>query len=56
MSIDNARALIDAWENPGKRPDIHRAWQRKLRREWPTLAKAIEQFIEGEKRGENREH
>ena len=42
---DEARAAIDAvvraWNVPGPRPDIHRAAQDRLLREWPTLAHAL---------------
>ena len=34
--------VIDAWNNPGRRPDIHAKFQAKLRREWPVLAQALD--------------
>lgn len=34
--------VIDAWNDPGRRPDIHAKFQAKLRREWPVLAQALE--------------
>jgi hypothetical protein len=33
--------ILEAWMNAGKRPDIHKRAQEKLKKEWPTLADAI---------------
>jgi hypothetical protein len=41
-SRDPLRRIVRAWRDPGPRPDVHRAAVAKLRREWPTLATAIE--------------
>ena len=34
--------ILQAWDNPGPQAGYHREWQGRLRREWPTLARAIE--------------
>lgn len=44
------RAVVQAWTVPGRRPDIHRAAQDKLKREWPTLAEAIEALVRDEQK------
>lgn len=36
--------VLAAWLDAGPAPSYHRAAQAKLRREWPTLARAIERL------------
>lgn len=48
LLFDAARrlaAIQEAWVNPGPMPSIHRSEQSRLRRDWPTLARAIEHGI-----------
>lgn len=40
------QAVIDAWNIPGPMPEYHRAAQRRLHIEWPTLAQALEALAE----------
>lgn len=35
-------AIREAWTVPGPAPSLHRGWQHKVRRGWPSLATAIE--------------
>lgn len=42
-AVDN---IVRAWKVPGPRPDIHWREQERLRRKWPTLAKAIEELVQ----------
>ena len=46
MSEMNAdvEAVVRAWTEAGPRPDLHRRAQRRLRKDWPTLAAAIERL------------
>lgn len=37
-----AERVAAAWNNPGRAPGHHRRMQAQLRREWPTLAAAVE--------------
>ena len=37
-----ARRILNAWTEPGPRPAIHLEAQRKLRKEWPALANALD--------------
>lgn len=41
------QAVIDAWNKPGPRPEIHRQAQQQLRQEWPALARAIQGLVNG---------
>ena len=34
--------ILQAWDDPGPQAWHYRQWQGRLRREWPTLARAIE--------------
>jgi hypothetical protein len=42
-----AITVADAWMDPGPVPAYHRKWQERLRTEWPTLARAVEQTVAG---------
>lgn len=44
------RAVIKAWTDAGPHPLHHREYQRELRREWPTLAKALDRLARTETR------
>lgn len=35
------QAILDAWNNPGIRPEWHKTWQKTLAVNWPTLHRAI---------------
>lgn len=48
------RAVIEAWTNEGPYPAYHREHQRELRREWPTLAKALDRLTKTETRTRHR--
>jgi hypothetical protein len=34
--------ILDAWNEPGSVPGVHRAAQQRLRHEWPILANALD--------------
>lgn len=34
--------IVQAWHVPGPVPGYHRAWQERLRRDWPALANALD--------------
>ena len=34
--------IVDAWNNPGVNPRYHADMKAKLKKEWPTLAYAVE--------------
>lgn len=36
--------VLAAWANPGINPPYHRRAQAKLRKEWPTLARALDRL------------
>jgi len=38
--------IFKAWTDPGRVPDYHRGMQRKLRKEWPVLAQALDNLEE----------
>ena len=40
----DVQAVVAAWTNPGINPPYHRRAQAKLRREWPTLARALDRL------------
>jgi hypothetical protein len=42
---DPVAMVAAAWNDAGRRPDVHRAAQAKLFREWPTLARAVEEML-----------
>lgn len=44
--------VVQAWMNPGVRPDIHRRAQAQLRRGWPVLASAIAALLAEQPEGE----
>ena len=37
--------IIAAWTNAGSHPEFHRRWQNRLRKEWPTLARALDNAV-----------
>jgi hypothetical protein len=39
---DAVEMILDAWTVAGPRPDIHRAAQIRLGRDWPRLAQALD--------------
>lgn len=39
-------AIIRAWRDKGSHPDYHDDQMLRLRREWPTLANAIERLAQ----------
>ncbi len=41
-----ARLVVQAWTRPGPAPWRHALMKRKLRRDWPALALAVEQLAE----------
>lgn len=46
MNREEATAkVIEAWTKAGSHPAYHFAMQKQLKREWPVLAKAIENLI-----------
>ena len=51
---DAARRLAEiqeAWTTPGRMPPYHAYMQELVRRDWPTLAQAIERSLKGDDRG-----
>jgi len=40
------RQVISAWTVPGRVPAYHKAWQDRLRKEWPVLANALDALAE----------
>lgn len=38
------RSVVEAWQQPGAMPARHAAAQERLRREWPTLAIALDRL------------
>ena len=40
--VGNVQKVFDAWEVPGPSPGYHEHMKGKLRREWPTLAAALD--------------
>lgn len=44
--MDIPDTVLKAWTDPGSHPDYHRGMQRKLRKEWPVLAQALDQLEE----------
>jgi hypothetical protein len=45
--------LVNAWENSGSHPPFHDRMKRKLQREWPVLAEAIQALVDEQKHGES---
>ena len=45
VNINAIQRVIDAWEIEGPAPFVHNYAKGKLRREWPTLAEAMEMLI-----------
>lgn len=45
MSPETVVNVWRAWNVPGTHPDYHRRAQQKLRKDWPTLANALDQLI-----------
>lgn len=41
-ALEALAAIREAWTVPGPAPSLHRGWQHKVRRGWPSLAMAIE--------------
>ena len=46
MSDSEVYAVILAWLKPGPRPDIHAEAKRRLHKEWPTLAEAVQRLVD----------
>lgn len=44
-----AAEVVSAWRRPGVAPGYHFRQMERLRREWPTLARAVEQLVEASK-------
>lgn len=42
-SADQLEAILDAWNDAGPMPDYHEHMKFKLRRDWPTLADALDE-------------
>jgi hypothetical protein len=44
VSVDETtvRAVLRAWTVPGPVPEYHLVWKNRLRRDWPALAKALD--------------
>jgi hypothetical protein len=42
VSEPEVRRVIAAWTSPGPVPEYHAQWVERLRREWPTLANALD--------------
>ena len=42
-SADHLKAIQDAWVDAGPVPEYHEHMQNKLRRDWPTLANALDE-------------
>lgn len=40
-----AKEVVDAWVVEGPAPLVHRRAQRKLEKEWPTLARAVKALV-----------
>lgn len=38
-------ALAKAWDYPGPVPEFHQQWRQRLWREWPMLAKAVQNLV-----------
>ena len=34
--------ILREWTDPGPAPESHRAWQDRLRQEWPTLTTVLD--------------
>ena len=47
MRQDGIQEIVDAWVTPGPKPEYHKAAQERLRIEWPTLARALDNLNEG---------
>lgn len=43
---EKEQAIYEAWVNPGIAPSVHYAEIRSLKKRWPTLHNAIEEWIE----------
>jgi hypothetical protein len=41
-----ARLVVEAWSRPGPAPWRHALAKKRLRRDWPALATAVEQLAE----------
>ena len=52
MIDPRVQAVIDAWTVEGPQPVLHRAEQRRLRRVWPTLGRALDALCEPDDLGE----
>lgn len=42
MGMQAAEQVVAAWAVSGPQPDYHERWQHRLRTEWPTLARALD--------------
>ena len=45
MNKKEVAAVVSAWTNAGPVPAFHLKHQTRLRREWPTLANAIDDLV-----------
>lgn len=45
LSNDTIEPIVNAWIQPGPRPDIHLNAIKDLRKNWPTLANAVENLV-----------
>lgn len=43
VAADHLEAITGAWTNAGPMPDYHEHMKNKLRRDWPTLADALDE-------------
>lgn len=46
--------IVDAWNNPGVRPDFHKQMQRALRQSWPSLAGPVRELARRAKKRATR--
>ena len=52
--IELVLEIVDAWNNPGVRPDYHKQMQRMLRQSWPSLAEPVRELARRAKKGATR--
>lgn len=45
---EHERRLFAAWVDEGANPTYHRGARRRLRREWPVLAQALDNLVREE--------
>lgn len=49
--IELVLEIVDAWNDPGVRPDYHKQMQRMLRQSWPSLAEPVRELARRAKKG-----